>query len=120
MKTASNSFFKKSTFKEDFSKFNKNTLKEDFFSKFDLYTYQEDFFSKKIIVDKYEIYPYNNLKILFSQSKSIANASINPLAIVIKDKNEDEYFIHLFDDSKKDNESYIVEILEKFADFTNL
>lgn len=87
---------------------------------FDKNTFIDDFFSKKIIVDRYEIYPYYNLKILYSNSGSITNASINPLAIVIKeinDKNEYEYYLHLFDDSKKDDKGYIIKILEKFVNF---
>ena len=81
-------------------------------------TFKEDFFSKKIVVDRHEIYPYYNLKIFYSEAESVASASINPLAIVIYDKNEDEYYLHLCDDSKKDDEVYINEILEKFVDFT--
>jgi hypothetical protein len=85
-------------------------------------TFEEDFFSKKIIAGRYEIYPYYNLKISYLKSDVVAIASINPLAIVIKeikDKNEDEYYIHLFNDSKEDDETYITKILEKFVNFVS-
>jgi len=81
-------------------------------------TFEEDFFSKKIIAGRYEIYPYYNLKIIYLKSGFIAIASINPLAIIIKeikDKNDVEYYLHLFNDSKKDDENYITKILEKFV-----
>ena len=85
-------------------------------------TFEEDFFSNKIIAGKYEIYPYYTLEIIYSPSNSprnfIANASINPLAIVIFDKTDDEYFLYLFDENKKEDEAYITEILEKFVDFS--
>jgi len=85
-------------------------------------TFEEDFFSNKIIAGKYEIYPYYALEIIYSPSNSprnfIANASINPLAIVIFDKTDDEYFLYLFDENKKEDETYINEILEKFLDFS--
>jgi hypothetical protein len=83
-------------------------------------SFNEDFFSKKIILGRYELHPYYNLKILYSKSRLIANASITPLAIVIKDikdKNKAEYYLHLFDESKKDDETYIIEILEKYVNF---
>lgn len=82
--------------------------------------FNEDFFSKKIILGKYEVYPYYNIKIIYSKSRLVVNASITPLAIVIKDKNKNkpEYYLHLFNDSKKDDKTYIMKILEKFVNFT--
>jgi len=81
-------------------------------------TFEEDFFSKKIIAGRYEIYPYYNLKISCLKSELVAIASINPLAIVIKDikdKNEAEYYLYFFNGSKKYDETYIIKILEKFV-----
>jgi hypothetical protein len=80
-------------------------------------TYEDDFFSKKVIAGRYEIYPYYNLKCIYFESELVANTSIKPLSIVIKDKDKNEYYLYLFDDSRKDDQTYIIKILEKFIDF---